>query len=189
MCRKGLWLEDEIPGFHLTRWRAWLYDLLKISQVAIERCVKLILSSLQITLHVRSIISVMPVSKLVNLCLVRLTFYFLLASPAWLLSLKEKTIPRLELTADTVSVRLNKILTKKLELTFDRFTFWTDSKTVIRYTANESKHFHTYVANGIAVREESNPFRWKYIMTASPIPLMKLHRELQQTRSSAMAVG
>ena len=52
--------------------------------------------------------------------------------------------------------------------------------TVIRYIANESKCFHTYVANRIAVREESNPSHWKYIMTASPIPLMKLHQELQK---------
>ena len=52
--------------------------------------------------------------------------------------------------------------------------------TVIRYISNESKRFHTYVANHIAVREEPNPSHWKYIMTASPIPLMKLHQELQQ---------
>ena len=99
-----------------------------------------------------------------------LNFFF--ASPAWLLSLKEKAIPRLELTADTVSVRLNKILTKTLEVPIDRFNFWTDSMTVIRYIANESKRFHTYVANRIAVKEESNPSHWKCIMTASPIPLM-----------------
>ena len=61
--------------------------------------------------------------------------------------------------------------------------------TVIRYIANESKRFHTYVANRISVREESNPSHWKCIMTAIPFPLMKLHQELQQTRSSAMAVG
>ena len=115
-------------------------------------------------------------------------FIFFLGNPAWLLSLNEKTIPRLELTADTVSVRLNKILTKKLELSIDRFTFWTDSMTVIRYIANELKRFHTYVANRIVVREESNLPHWKYIITASPIPLMKLHQELQQTCSSAMAV-
>ena len=114
--------------------------------------------------------------------------FFLLASPAWLLSLKKKTIPSLELTADTVSVRLNQILAKKLELPIDGFTFWTDSMTVIRYIANESKRFHTYVANRIAVREKSNLPHWKYIMTASPIPLMKLHQGLQQTCSSAMAV-
>ena len=49
--------------------------------------------------------------------------------------------------------------------------------------------FHTYVANSIAVREESNPSHWKCIMTASPIPLMKFHQELEQTRSFAMAFG
>ena len=123
-----------------------------------------------------------------DLCLDRLTFYFLLASPAWLFSLKKKTSPRLELTADTVSVRLNKILTKKLELPINGFTFWTDSMTMIRFIANELKRFHTYVANRIAVREDSNLPHWKYIITASPIPLMKLHQELQQTCSSAMAV-
>ena len=68
-------------------------------------------------------------------------------------------------------------------------TFWTDSMTVIRYTANELKRFHTYVANRIAVREESNPSHWKYITTASPIPLMTLYQKLQQTRPSAMAFG
>ena len=39
------WRIDEIPDFHLTCRRAWLYDLLKISQVAIERCVKPVESS------------------------------------------------------------------------------------------------------------------------------------------------
>ena len=45
-----------------------------------------------------------------------------------------------------------KILTKKLELSIDRFPFWTDFMTVIRCIANESKRFRTYVANRIAVR-------------------------------------
>ena len=155
----------------------WRYPKLPLKDV-------LSLSSLQITLYVRSIISVTPLRKLV----VHFLFFFL-GSPAWLLSLKEKTIPRLELTADTVSVRLNKMLTKKLELSIDRFTFCTDSMRVIRYIANESRRFHTYVANRIAVREESNISHWKCMMTASPILLMKFHQELQQTRSFAMAFG
>ena len=160
----------------------WRYPKLPLKDV-------LSLSSLQITLHVRSIISVTPLRKLVDLCLVRFTFYFFIGKSCLAPFFKGKTIPRLELTADTVSVRLNKILTKKLELSMERFTFWTDSMTVIRYIAHESKRFHPYVANRIAVREESNPPHWKCIMAASPIPLMKLHQELQQTRSSSMAVG
>ena len=142
-------MEDEIPEFHLTRCRAWLHDLLKISQVVIERCVKPVESSDNASCQIHHFL-------LVDLCLVRFTFYFLLASPARLFPLKEKTIPRLELTADTVSVRLNKILTKKLELPINGFTFWTDGMTVIRYIANELKRFHTYVANRIAVRKDSD---------------------------------
>ena len=142
MCRKGLWLEDEIPDFHPTRWGAWLYDLLKKSQVAIERCVKPFESSDNALCQIHHFCDASQEACGPLLGQVHFLFFFL-GSPAWLLSLKEKTIPRLELTADTVSVRLNKILTKKLELSIDRFTFWTDSMTVIRYIANESKRFHT----------------------------------------------
>ena len=63
-----------------------------------------------------------------------------------------------------MSVQLNKILTKELEIAIDKVTFWTDSMTVIRYIANESKRFHTYVANRVAfIREESSPSQRRYI--------------------------
>ena len=40
--------------------------------------------------------------------------------------------------------------------------------TVIRYIANESKRFHTYVANRVAfIREESSPSQWRYIDSKS----------------------
>ena len=74
----------------------------------------------------------------------------------------------MELTAATVSVQLNKILTKELQIPIDKVTFWTDSMTVIRYIANESKRFHTYVANRVAfIREESSPSQWRYIDSKS----------------------
>ncbi|XP_073237647.1 uncharacterized protein [Porites lutea] len=82
--------------------------------------------------------------------------------------LKVTTIPRLELTAATVSVRLNKILTKELQIPIDKVTFWTDSMTVLRYIANESKRFHTYVVNRVAfIREESSPSQRRYIDSKS----------------------
>ena len=82
--------------------------------------------------------------------------------------LKVTTIPRLELTAATVSFQLNKILTKELQIPIDKVTFWADSMTVIRYIANESKRFYTYVANRVAfIREESSPSQWRYIDSKS----------------------
>ena len=40
--------------------------------------------------------------------------------------------------------------------------------TVIRYIENESKRFHTYVANCVAlIREDSSPSQWRYVDTKS----------------------
>ena len=56
----------------------------------------------------------------------------------------------------------------ELQIPIDKVSFWTDSMTVIRYIANESKRFHTYVANRVAfIREESSPFQWRYINSKS----------------------
>ena len=40
--------------------------------------------------------------------------------------------------------------------------------TVICYIENQSKHFHTYVVNRVAViREDSSPLQWRCIDTKS----------------------
>ena len=95
-------------------------------------------------------------------------FCSFLVGKSCLAPFKVTTIPRLELTAATVSVQLNKILTKELQIPIDKVIFWTDSVTVIRYIANESKRFHIYIAIRVAfIREESSPFQWRYINSKS----------------------
>ena len=40
--------------------------------------------------------------------------------------------------------------------------------TVLRYIANESKRFHTYIDNHVAIiREDSSPSQWRYIESKS----------------------
>ena len=82
--------------------------------------------------------------------------------------LKQMSISRLELAPATVSVRLNRLLKNELEIPIYKITFWTDSMTVLRYIANDSKRFHTYVANRVAIiREDSSPSQWRYIESKS----------------------
>ena len=82
--------------------------------------------------------------------------------------LKQMSIARLELAAATVSVRLNKLLKNELETPIDEIIFWTDSMTVLRYIANESKRFHTYIANRVVIiREDSSPSQWRYTESKS----------------------
>jgi hypothetical protein len=61
--------------------------------------------------------------------------------------LKTVTVPRLELTAATLAVKVDKQIREELDIPIDRVIFWTDSTIVLRYIANTSKRFQTFVAN------------------------------------------
>lgn len=46
----------------------------------------------------------------------------------------------------------------------DKSVFWTDSTTVLNYIASETKRFHTFVANRVAVvREATEVAQWRHI--------------------------
>jgi len=63
--------------------------------------------------------------------------------------LKPVTIPRLEPTAAVCSVRISQQLRRELECIIDQEYFWTDSKVVLGYIANESRRFHVFVADRV----------------------------------------
>jgi hypothetical protein len=82
--------------------------------------------------------------------------------------LKPVTIPRLELTAAVVSVKVSEQLQKELECEEMVEHFWTDSKVVLGYIANESKRFHVFVANRIQqIQERTIREQWHYADTKS----------------------
>lgn len=54
--------------------------------------------------------------------------------------LKQVTIPRLELAAAVLAVRLDKMLSAQLQLNLSESVFWSDSMTVLKYIG---KHHHT----------------------------------------------
>lgn len=65
--------------------------------------------------------------------------------------LKVVTIPRLELTAAVLSVKVSLFLKRELNLQIEREYFWTDSKVVLGYINNEARRFHVYVANRVPI--------------------------------------
>ena len=81
--------------------------------------------------------------------------------------LKPVSIPRLELTAALLSVRISVSLREELE--YDQITevFYTDSQVVLGYIKNEARRFHVFVANRVQqIRDNSSPDQWKYIETS-----------------------
>ena len=60
--------------------------------------------------------------------------------------LKTTTIPRLELSAAVISVKLDEMIRKQMSLPLQGSVFWSDS-IVLQYLRNEDKRFLTFVAN------------------------------------------
>ena len=78
--------------------------------------------------------------------------------------LKPITVPRLELTAAVVSVRVSEMLRRELRYNEIEEVFWTDSKVVQAYIHNDARRFHTFVANRVQqIRERTVPEQWKFI--------------------------
>ena len=68
--------------------------------------------------------------------------------------LKFVSIPGLELTAATLSVKISKLIREELQYSIDKEYFWTDSQVVLGYLQNESKRFKIFVANRIQIIKE-----------------------------------
>ena len=80
--------------------------------------------------------------------------------------MKYISIPRLELIAATLSVKVSLLLRRELEIPINKEYFWTDSKVVLGYISSNSKKFKIFVANRIQfIRENEDPKQWFYVPT------------------------
>ena len=74
------------------------------------------------------------------------------------------SIPHLELVAATLSIKMAKLLKKKLNIDCLQETFWSDSKVVLGYIRNTTKKFKIFVANRIQqIHENSGVNQWRYV--------------------------
>lgn len=77
---------------------------------------------------------------------------------------KVTTIPRLELSAAVVAVRVSDMLKKEFEVECTQEVFWTDSKVVLGYISNEARRFHVFVANRVErIKQSSESAQWRYV--------------------------
>ena len=88
----------------------------------------------------------------------------LVASKGRLVPLKQMTIPRLELAAAVLAVRLDVLLRRELEVPLLLSTFWSDSEIVLAYIKNEEKRYKTFVANRVpGIRQSSCSDQWHHV--------------------------
>ena len=171
LCRKRLDWDEEIPEEFLKRWQAWLQELPKLEQLAVDRCFKTAdLDEVQTAeLHHFADASQHGYGAVTYLKVEdkngnsKCSFVM---GKSRLAPIKPVTIPRMELSAAVVATKLDKITRQELSIPVDRSFFWTDSTCVLRYIESQDKRFQTFVANRVAaIHNASSPSQWMYVNT------------------------
>ena len=165
---QGIGWDEEISAKELEIWQNWLQSLLQLSDIRIPRCyivTKIPCESIQ--LHMFSDASEVAYSASAY---VRITddqsgihCNFVMGkcrnSP-----IRRPTIPRLELLASVMAVRLSNLIRPEFDWKFDNIIFWTDSTTVLQYIYNESQRFHCFVATHLQeMHELTKPDQWRFV--------------------------
>nr|XP_021335998.1 uncharacterized protein LOC110440142 [Danio rerio] len=172
LCKQGYGWDDEIDDKRADQWVKWLEDLSQISNVKFKRCLKPEKFGIteEAQLHHFSDASESAYGTATYLVLTNeqnQKYCSLLMGKSRVSPLKQITIPRLELTAATIAVKMDKILKQELQMPLQPSIFWTDSTTVLSYIENESARFKTFVANRISlIRDATTPLQWKFVRSA-----------------------
>ena len=169
LCKDNLGWDDPIPNVLRSQWERWRGELRLLESLEVPRCFKPegMQELKKVELHHFSDTSTEGYGQCTYLRLVdnnNLVNCSLVIGKARVTPLKPVTVPRLELTAALVSVRVSSMLSRELRYNGVEEIFCTDSKVVQSYISNDARRFHTYVANRVQqIRDHTKPTQWKYV--------------------------
>ena len=157
----------------ISSWMEWIANLDRLSEISIPRCFLSSSSPAKVVeLHTFSDASFKAYGCCSILRIVHLDNQVstaLLMSKAKVAPCKQTvTIPRLELQAAVLSVKVADFVVAELKYDHLQKFFHSDSTTVLGYIQNDSKRFHTFVANRVQrIRDTSQVDHWSYISSES----------------------
>ena len=63
-----------------------------------------------------------------------------------------------------LSVQVSHIVQAEIRLPISKVVFWSDSTSILCYIKNESRRFHTFVANPVAkIQSATKASQWRYV--------------------------
>ena len=171
LCQNVSGWDDPLPSKTEQQWSTWLASLGQLSHIKIPRCYQPTTFGkvVHYSLHHFSDASTIGYGQVTYLRLVnekKEVHCSFVVGKSRVTPIKYVSIPRLELTAAVLSVKISTMVKEELELDIDQEYFWTDSCVVLSYIKNDEKRFKTFVANRIQnIRENSEVSNWFYIPT------------------------
>ena len=169
LTREKIAWDDILPSKEMKMWITWQSSLPLLKEITVTEYLEITDTAINYELHHFSDASEIGYGSVSYLRVtdnqnnVRCA---LMMSRSRLAPLKITTIPRLELSAATLSVKLDVIIRRELDCQIDKSVFWTDSTIVLGYIKNVEKRFRTFVANRITlIHSESTLSQWQHIDT------------------------
>ena len=171
LCQQKKSWDEPVEGEVSERWEKWKKNLYELEMIKIPRCIRPDCEVEKYELHHFSDASMQGYGQCsyVRMCCKDESISCaLLMSKARVAPSKVVSIPRLELTAATMSVKISKLLRREMEIPISEEYFWTDSKVVLGYIANDAKRFHVFVSNRVQyIRDNTETRQWHYVPTKS----------------------
>ena len=171
ICKLQVDWDVPLSGEIVDRWQKWCCGLTELEKLKIPRCFKPknFGPVKTVELHHFSDASFTGYGQSSYLRLVDeqgQVHCSLVLGKARVTPLRQVSIPRLELTAAVLSVKMSSLL--RNELKYDNIAeyFWSDSKVVLGYIANEARRFHVFVGNRVQqIRDVTEVDQWNYVQT------------------------
>ena len=172
LCAVSCGWDDPLPDVMASEWKEWLTMAVELDLVRLGRCITGPPGEVLTTqMHVFADASESAYSAVaylvteVRTCegtterVVQFLMGKSLVAPVRFVS-----IPRLELAAAVLAVKVRRALVRELDTVFDSFHMWTDSMVVLGYVRNRSTRFKTYVANRVTYIHDGSLVReWAYV--------------------------
>ncbi|XP_075150886.1 uncharacterized protein LOC142224994 [Haematobia irritans] len=159
--------DDEIRNCLYIKWQNWKAAIDRISAVEIPRCYSQYLNeATEIELHTfvdagedayAAVCYIRDFSQ--HQCDVAI-----IAGKSKVAPLKPMSIPRLELQAAIIGVRIAQKVLEISRLNFTSKYFWTDSKTVLQWLRMDPKKFQQFVMHRVGeILEVTNVTQWRWV--------------------------
>ncbi|KAM7393992.1 hypothetical protein PAMP_020821 [Pampus punctatissimus] len=171
LCQGGFGWDEPLPPAVSEQWENWTNSLEMIRGFRVPRCLKP--KDFGVTVYAElhhfadasesGYGSVSYIRQVNEQDIIHVTFVL---GKARVLPLKTITVPRLELAAAALLVKMDRMLRREFHLDLKPSVFWTDSQTVLKYLANDKARFKTYVANRVSfIRDNTEVSQWRYVIT------------------------
>ena len=171
MWAAGLDWDDLFQGDLARRARTWFSELEDLPEIKVPRCLRLgqdeeLLSE---KLHAFVDASQDGYGAVVfsRVCYKSgLVFRRLVTTKSRVAPLSTTSIPRLELMAAVLGLRISDSVSKALGTALKQVTFWSDSMNVLWWIRGRSRSFKPFVANRVGeIQSLTDPQQWRFVPT------------------------